>query len=61
MVKQFVIIKENSESRISDLYWDGKEQNGNNLLSGVYIFRLSIRSLIDGSKKQANQKLVFIN
>jgi len=31
------------------------------LLGGVYIFRVSIRSLIDGSKNQANQKLVIIN
>ncbi|MCK5705965.1 MAG: hypothetical protein KAI29_32670, partial [Cyclobacteriaceae bacterium] len=61
LVKQFVCIRENSESRISDLVWDGKEKNGSNLLGGVYIFRLFIRSLNDGSKKQANQKLVIIN
>ena len=61
LVKQFIYTRENSESRISDLVWDGKAKNGSNLLSGVYIFRLSIRSLIDGSKKQANQKLVIIN
>lgn len=61
LVKQFITTKENSSSRISDLVWDGKEQNGSKLRSGVYIFRLSIRSLIDGSKKQANQKLVIIN
>ena len=61
MLKQFVYTKENSESRISDIFWDGKDQNGSNILSGVYVFRLSIRSLSDGSKKQANQKLVIIN
>ena len=60
-IKTFSMIKENSASRISDIVWDGKEQNGSKLRSGVYIFRLSIRSLIDGSKKQANQKLVLIN
>ena len=61
LVKQFRYTIENSESRISDLVWDGKEQNGSKLVSGVYIFKLFIRSLIDGSKKQANQKLVIIN
>jgi len=61
MVKQFIYTKENSESRISDIFWDGRNQNGSNILGGVYIFRLSVRSLIDGSKKQANQKLVIIN
>lgn len=61
LVKQFISTRENSDSRISDLVWDGKEQNGSKLRSGIYIFRISIRSLIDGSKKQANQKLVLIN
>ncbi len=60
LVKQFAYIKENSESRISDLVWDEKEKNGGPLLSGVYVFRLSLRSLNDGSKKQANQKLIII-
>ncbi len=60
LVKQFAYIKENSESRISDLVWDGKEKNGGTLLSGIYVFRLSLRSLNDGSKKQANQKLIII-
>ena len=36
-------------------------QNGSNILAGVYVFRLSVRSLSDGSKKQANKKLVIIN
>lgn len=60
LVKQFAYIRENSESRISDLVWDEKEKNGGPLLSGIYIFRLSLRSLKDGSKKQANQKLIII-
>ncbi len=61
LVKRFYTIKENSDSRISDLEWDGAETNGSKLASGIYLFNLSIRSLTDGSKKQANQKLVIIN
>ena len=61
LVKRLAITKEKSQSRITDIVWDGKEQNGSNLLAGVYIFKLTIRSLIDGSKKHANQKLVIIN
>jgi hypothetical protein len=61
LVKQITTTKKNSASRISDFFWDGKEQNGSKLRSGVYIFRLSVRSLIDGSKKHANQKLIIIN
>ena len=61
LVKQFVYTKENSESRISDIVWDGKNQNGSNILGGVYIFRVSVRSLNDGSKNQANEKLIIIN
>ena len=61
LVKQFYAIKEDSESRVSDLVWDGTEKTGSKLASGIYMFTLSVRSLIDGSKKQANQKLVIIN
>ena len=61
LVKQFFYTKENSESRISDIIWDGKNQNGSNILGGAYIFRLSVRSLSDGSKNQANKKLIIIN
>jgi hypothetical protein len=61
LVKRIGLTKNHSPSRISDIYWDGREQNGSKLGSGMYIFRLSIRSLIDGSKNQANQKLIIIN
>jgi hypothetical protein len=61
LVKQFYALKENCETRISYLVWDVTEKNGTKLASGIYIFTLSVRSLIDGSKKQANQKLVIIN
>jgi len=61
LIKQFYTVKENSASRISDLEWDGIESNGSKLASGIYLFNLSVRSLTDGSKKQANQKLVIIN
>ena len=61
LVKQFVYTEENSESRISDIVWDGKNQNGSNILGGLYILRLSVRSLSDGSKNQANKKLIIIN
>ncbi len=61
MVKKIIYTKENSESRISDIFWNGKDENGSNMQSGVYIMKLTVRSLMDGSKNQAIQKLILIN
>lgn len=61
LVKRIRQVRERSESRISNIFWDRREQNGSKLSNGVYIFRLSIRSLTDGSKNEAKQKLVIIN
>jgi hypothetical protein len=52
---------ENSPARIDDIVWDSQQQNGSNLPGGVYIFRLGVRSLSDGSKILANHKFVIIN
>lgn len=60
LVKHLYYLEKNSNSRIADIVWDRTQENGSNMLNGVYIFRISVRSLMDGSKNQANQKLVII-
>ena len=52
---------ENSPARVADIVWDSQQQNGGTLPGGVYIFRLGVRSLSDGSKNLANHKFVIIN
>jgi hypothetical protein len=61
LIKKISYIIEDSPTRITGLEWDSSEQNGSNILGGVYIFKVGVRSLVDGSKKVANHKFVIIN
>ncbi|NJN27139.1 MAG: type IX secretion system sortase PorU [Cyclobacteriaceae bacterium] len=61
LVHKFTTMRPHSASRINDLEWDGSSDSGGKLTSGLYFLRLFVRSLNDGSKNQANQKLVIIN
>ena len=61
MVKRIIYTEKNSGSRISNIYWDAKNENGSNMQGGLYIMKLTVRSLRDGSKNQAIQKLILIN
>jgi hypothetical protein len=61
LVKQMNYVIENSPSRISDIFWDTRQQNGSNLLGGLFIMRIGVRSLADGSKNYANHKFVKFN
>ena len=51
---------ENSSSRISNIVWDGRDQVGRSVGGGLYILKLFVRSLLDGAKISANEKLVLI-
>jgi hypothetical protein len=48
-------------SHISDINWDGKDDFGDNIGKGVYVYKLHIRSLRDGSNNFKYQKLVILN
>ena len=61
LIKKINYQVENSPARIDDIVWDSQQQNGSILPGGVYIFRLGVRSLSDGSKNLANHKFVIIN
>jgi hypothetical protein len=41
--------------------WDGTNPEGSKLPSGLYILRLSVRSLLDGSKSEVFGKLILSN
>ena len=51
----------NSEFRVNDIKWDGREGSGKKLESGIYIYRVYVRSLVDGAKNEDFKKLVIIN
>jgi hypothetical protein len=50
-----------SGSHISDINWDGRDDFGDNIGKGVYVYKLHIRSLRDGSNHFKYQKLVILN
>ncbi len=54
------LVEKNSDSKISNIVWDGRDQVGVSLNSGIYILKLFVRSLLDGAKITANKKLVLI-
>jgi hypothetical protein len=60
LIKTIQGVTKNSEFRINDIYWNGKGESGKKLESGIYIYKLFVRSLLDGVKNTANEKLVII-
>lgn len=61
LVKVIEAVTVNSEFRINEIKWDGRGESGKKLESGLYIYRVIVRSLLDGAKKEDFKKLVIIN
>ncbi len=51
----------NSPSHVSNLTWNGLDDFGDKIGNGVYVYKLKIRSLQDGSSTHVFQKLVLLN
>lgn len=51
----------NSPSHVSNLTWDGLDDYGDKIGRGVYVYKLKIRSLQDGSTTHVFEKLVLLN
>ncbi len=50
-----------SQYRVTLSDWDGKSSTGTKLGQGVYLGKLSVRSLLDGSKNEQFTKLIILN
>lgn len=50
-----------SQYRVTLSNWDGKSSTGTKLGQGVYLGKLSVRSLLDGSKNDQFTKLIILN
>lgn len=50
-----------SQYRVTLANWDGRSAAGTKLGQGVYIGKLSVRSLLDGSKNEQFTKLILLN
>lgn len=50
-----------SNSHFSDLSWDGRDDFGDKIGKGVYVYKVQVKSLRDGSHISNYQKLVILN
>ena len=50
----------NGSTHFSDLTWNGKDDYDDNLAKGVYIYKLNVRSRIDGENTSRFEKLVLL-
>jgi hypothetical protein len=61
LVKTFTSFEPNAKTHISEFHWDGKDDFGDAIGRGVYVYKLSVKALSDGVKKEAFEKLVILN
>ncbi|MBL3657094.1 type IX secretion system sortase PorU [Fulvivirga sediminis] len=52
---------ENAPGEINLFEWDGKNSIGKKTEAGLYIYKVSVRSNVDGAKNHTFQKLILIN
>ncbi len=57
--QQFDILM--SQYRVTLSEWDGRATDGTKLSRGLYVGKLSVRSLLDGSKNEQFTKLIILN
>jgi len=57
--QQFEVLS--SQYRVTLTEWDGRAADGAKLLHGIYVGKLSVRSLLDGSKNEQITKLIILN
>lgn len=48
-------------SHFSDIHWDGKDDFGDNIGRGVYVYKVTVKASSDGAKMEEYQKLVILN
>lgn len=50
----------NAQSRVDNIFWDGKDDFGDKLARGIYIYQLKVRSYVNGEVVKKIQKLVIL-
>lgn len=52
---------DDSPANINNLQWNLKDANGNRIKKGIYIYKLSVQSTLDGGKNEVNKRLIILN
>ena len=52
---------DDSQSKVDDLVWRPSNDLGSNLQPGIYLYRLSVKSTLDGASNEAIKRLIIIN
>ena len=60
LIKNMIYQVNNSAAIIDGIEWDGRNNLGEPVDDGIYVYRINIQSLVDGSKNQLLKKLVII-
>ena len=60
IVKSITQLIPNAETHCSEITWDGKDDFGDQLASGVYLYTIKLKAE-DGTETSKNQKLYIIN
>lgn len=50
-----------SKTHLAELTWDGRDEYNDKLAKGVYVYKVNVRSQLDGSKTSKFEKLVILN
>ncbi len=61
MIKSMDQVFYMSPAHVSGLVWDGRDDFGDKIGKGVYVYKVKVRSLRDGSTVHQFQKLVLLN
>lgn len=61
LVRTLMATSHASAAHFNDLHWDGKDDFGDDLGRGVYVYKVTVKALSDGAKKEEFQKMVILN
>jgi len=50
-----------SQYQVSLTEWDGSDARGTKLTEGIYLIKVLVRSVADGSKNEQFAKLIILN
>lgn len=61
LINTLQTIVDNSDSFIDSIVWDGTDQSGNKISSGVYLYKVTVKSLTNSSRSAQYNRLIIIN